>query len=108
MAFDFPVLVEVARPDGSQELVRVGTARRDGAGFVLDLGALRIGSPPPVAQQPSASMPAGGTVEELEYIANRARKTLADASKSRWHAQEKALLEQVELELQRFRQVTGS
>ena len=110
MAFDFPVMVEVARPDGSQELVRVGTARRDGAGFVLDLGALRIGTPPPASASlpPSASMPQGGTVEELEYIATRARKTLADASKSRWHAQEKALLEQVELELSRFKQAQGS
>lgn len=106
MAFDFPVMVEVARPDGSQELVRVGTARRDGAGFVLDLGALRIGTPP--VAQPSTAMPAGGTVEELEYIATRARKTLADASKSRWHAQEKALLEQVERELSRFKQTQGA
>ena len=97
MGFDFPVMVEVARADGSQELVRVGTARRDGAGFVLDLGALRIGTSPAGAlQQPSAK-------EELEYIAARARKTLADASKSRWHAQEKALLDQVELELSRMK-----
>ncbi len=102
MAFDFPVMVEVARADGSQELIRVGTARRDGAYFVLDLGSLRIGTPPPVAQPPSG-VPAAGTREELEYIATRARKTLADASKARWHAQERALLEQVELELSRFK-----
>ncbi len=95
MSPGLPVMVEVARPDGSQELVRVGTARRDGAYFVLDLGALRISSPQP-PPQPSAS-----TVEELEYIATRARKTLADPSKAKWHAQERTLLEKVELELQR-------
>lgn len=100
MAFDFPVMVEVARGDGSPELIRVGTARRDGAYFVLDLGALRIGTSAP---QPSTRVPAAGTREELEYIATRARKTLGDASKARWHAQERALLEQVELELSRFK-----
>ena len=42
-SIDLPVVVEVARPDGSQELVRVGTARRDGGHFVLDLSTLRIG-----------------------------------------------------------------
>lgn len=95
---DLPVVIEVARPDGSQELVRVGTARRDGGHFVLDLtGALRIGAPdgPPPPQ--------GGTIEDLEYIAARARRTLADTSKARWHAQEKDLLTQVERELLRLR-----
>ena len=68
-----PVIVEVARADGSQELVRVGTARRDGAFFVLDLLRVPIElprTPPPV---PSA------TVEDLESIAARARKTLAES-----------------------------
>ncbi len=94
---DLPVVVEVARPDGSQELVRIGTARRDGGCFVLDLGSLRISTPD--AMPP----PQGGTVEDLEYIAARARRTLADASKSRWHAQEKDLLTQVERELTRLK-----
>lgn len=102
MGLQLPVMVEIARPDGSAELVRVGTARRDGAYFVLDLGALRIGSGPP-----AAAGPVGGTVEELEYIAARARKTLADASKARWHEQERALLEQVEVELSRCKATPG-
>jgi len=94
MPTTLPVMVEVARDDGSQEFVRVGTARREGTYFVLDLGALRISWTP----QPA---PGGGTVEELEYIATRARKTLADPSKARWHDQERALLEKVEQELAR-------
>jgi hypothetical protein len=97
MAPSLAVMVEIARPDGERELVKVGTARRDGAYFVLDLGSLRIGTAPAAAAGP----PVAGTVEELEYIAARARKTLADASKSRWHAQERALLDQVEVELSR-------
>ncbi|MBS1151929.1 MAG: hypothetical protein H6Q89_3627 [Myxococcaceae bacterium] len=101
---DLPVVVEVARPDGSQELVRVGTARRDGGCFVLDLGALRISSTAAPFAAPTASPPAqGGTIEDLEYIAARARRTLADASKSRWHSQERDLLEQVEREMLRLK-----
>lgn len=102
MASSLPVMVEVAKPDGSQELVRVGSARREGSHFILDLSLLRIvGVPQPVVLP--ARPPPGSTLEELEYIATRARKTLADASKARWHAQEKVLLEQVEVELSRWK-----
>lgn len=119
MATDLPVVVEVAKPDGSQELVRVGTARRDGAYFVLDLSALRISpveepgrappyaprSPPTPAPPPAPQPPSiGGTTEDLEYIAARARRTLADPSKSRWHEQEKMILAEVERELERHRE----
>jgi len=101
MGVTLPVVVEVARPDGSSELVRIGTARRDGAYFVLDLKALRISTIE--TEQPAP----GGTVDELEYIAARARKTLSDASKSRWHEQERALLEKVEHELERRKSPAG-
>jgi len=107
------VLVEVEREDGSQEMVRVGTARRDGAAFVLDLSALRIApfeaapKPQPVAAAPaplaSPSERRGGSAEDLEYIAARARRTLSDASKARWHAMEREILRQVELELARLK-----
>lgn len=103
---DLPVVVEVARPDGSQELVRVGTARRDGGHFVLDLGALKISAITGTIVSSTATPPPaqGGTIEDLEYIAARARRTLADASKARWHAQERVLLQQVEVELARWRE----
>jgi hypothetical protein len=107
MAADLPVMVEVEQPDGSQGFVRVGTARRDGAYFVLDLGALKI-SPlelPVQATQVPMPAPTGGTVEDLEYIAARARRTLNDGSKARWHQQERALLNQVEEELTRLREL---
>jgi hypothetical protein len=101
---DLPVVVEVARADGSQELVRVGTARRDGGHFVLDLGALRISPIEAVSVSlPSAPPAQGGTIEDLEYIAARARRTLADTSKARWHTQERHLLDQVEREMVRLR-----
>lgn len=105
---DLPVVVEVARPDGSQELVRVGTARRDGGHFVLDLSTLRIRIDEQVTDSPEASPapfppPQAGTIEDLEYIAARARRTLADRSKSRWHLQEQDLLNQVEREMTRLK-----
>ena len=103
---DLAVVVEVARADGSQELVRVGTARRDGGHFVLDLNALRIH---PTESVTAAPPPApGGTIEDLEYIAARARRTLADTSKARWHSQERHLLEQVEREMLRLKALTGA
>jgi hypothetical protein len=108
-----PVLMQVRRPDGSQEFVRVGTARREGSGLVLDLATLRLnpngtvepGPVTPAAAKPAAlppRPPVAGTLEDLEYIASRARKTLADPSKARWHAQEREILRQAELELTRL------
>lgn len=94
---DLPVVIEVARADGSQEQVRIGTARREGEHYVV-----RFTAPHDVAM-PSQPPPQGGTIEDLEYIAARARRTLADTSKARWHAQEKDLLNQVERELSRLK-----
>lgn len=94
---ELPIVIDVMRPDGTQERVPVGTARRDGAVFVLDL--LRV--PPDVPRTPPPM--ASATVEDLESIAARARKTLADPSKIRWHRQESELLHRVERELARLR-----
>jgi hypothetical protein len=74
--FDLPLTVEVERSDGTHETVRI----------------VRVA---PVAP--------AGTVEDLEYIAARARRTLADPSKSKWHSQERDLLNRVEHELQRVK-----
>jgi hypothetical protein len=106
MAEELPVVVRVARPDGSHELVRVGTARRDGPHLVLELGALLINPPEQGATvQPLTPPVEGGTIEDLEYIAARARRTLGDSSKARWHAQERDLLRQVERELDRWKEL---
>jgi len=93
---ELPIVIDVLRPDGSQERIPVGTARRDGAVFVLDL--LRV----PDLTRPPAPV-ASATVEDLESIATRARKTLADPSKIRWHREESELLHRVESELARLR-----
>lgn len=44
---------------------------------------------------------AGATVQDLEYYANGARRSIADQSKARWHDKEKELLAAIEAELAR-------
>lgn len=111
MALEHPVVIEVQTEAGATEQVRVGTARRSGTGFVLELGALRIAAPVE-AGRPSPRLTAtppphgAGVTEELEYIAARARQTLADPSKERWHARERELLQLVEKEIARVRSAT--
>lgn len=124
----YPVTVAVRRPDGSVEQVRVGTAIKDGDGFVLQMGELRLGAPEPMAarQAPaygqSAPAPAysggaptvfppygrskgmpieGASMQDLEYYANGCRRTLNDPGKARWHEKERALLAVIEAEIQR-------
>ena len=126
----FPVTVAVRRPDGRVEQVRVGTAFRNGDGFSLKLGELSIGATPDAAAaapRRAASSGGGGgggggggagevfpnygrskggpivgaTMQDLEYYANGARRSLADPSKSRWHDKERQLLAAIEAEIAR-------
>ena len=129
----FPVTVAVRRPDGRVEQVRVGTAVRNGEGFTLKLGEMSIGSSPdaaPAAAPRRAYSPAAGggggggggdisvfpnygrskggpiqgaSMQDLEYYANGARRSLGDPSKSRWHDRERALLASIEAEIGRQR-----
>jgi hypothetical protein len=116
---DYPVYVTVARPDGRTEPVRVGTARREGDGFSLSLGELRIGGTPEAPARRSAPA-AGGMVfppygrskgqpvvgaalGDLEFYANGCRRTLNDPGKARWHEKERVLLAAIEAEIARQR-----
>jgi hypothetical protein len=45
----------------------------------------------------------GATMQDLEYYANGARRSLADPSKSRWHDKERSLLAAIEAEIARQR-----
>jgi hypothetical protein len=125
----YPVSVAVRRPDGRVEHVRVGTAYKHEDGFTLRMGELVIGGTPEAApaarRAPSgggASTGGGGdgavfpnygrskggpirgaTMQDLEYYANGARRSLNDPSKSRWHDKERALLAAIEAEIARQR-----
>jgi hypothetical protein len=130
MSEQYPVTVAVRRPDGRVEQVRVGTAVRTDEGFSLKLGELSIGGTPEAAPAPAARRASSGggggggggdvsvfpnygrskggpirgaTMQDLEYYANGARRSLADPSKSRWHDRERALLASIEAEIERQR-----
>ena len=48
----------------------------------------------------SKGMPvAGATMQDLEFYRNGCMRTLADASKSRWHEKERALLAAIDAEI---------
>ena len=120
---ELPVTVAVVRPDGAVEHVSVGTAVRHGEGFSLKLGEIEIGSakgaeprrrPPPSAagDAPSVFPPYGrskgapihgASIQDLEFYANGARRTLGDPSKARFHDKERILLGIIEAELARQR-----
>jgi hypothetical protein len=121
---ELPVTVAVVRPDGAVEHVRVGTAVRHGEGFSLKLGELEIASakageprrrPPPTGggDAPSVFPPYGrskgapihgASIQDLEFYANGARRTLGDPSKARFHEKERILLGVIEAELSRQRE----
>jgi hypothetical protein len=133
MSDRFPVFVSVTRDDGRTEQVRVGSALKTGDGFTIAFDTMTIGSTPMSAapraaasrQQSSAPSraPAGGgdgmllpnygrskgmpvsgaSLQDLEFYANGARRSLADPSKSRWHDKERQLLAAIEAEIARQR-----
>src|SRR3954468_10086055 len=101
MADQLAVWIEVQRPDGSTEKVRVGSATKAGDGFVLKLGELQVGGAGAPAAAPmrassagaggggggggdvfpnygrSKGMPIrGGSRQDLEFYANGAKRTL--------------------------------
>src|SRR4051794_8356981 len=97
----FPVSIAVRRPDGSVEQVRVGTAFKQGEGFLLKLELTISGSAEAASARPAA--PAGGSglvfppygrskgqpiygasLGDLDFYANGCKRTLNDPAKARW------------------------
>ncbi len=131
MSDRFPVWVSVTRDDGRVEQVRVGSAVKSADGFTVSFDAMTIGASPMAAAAPRAAparasssgaasrppagdgmllpnygrskgMPVvGASLQDLEFYANGARRSLADASKSRWHDKERQLLAAIEAEISR-------
>jgi hypothetical protein len=126
MAEQLAVFVEVRRGDGSMEKVRVGSATRDGDGFVLKLGELSMGAAPASSGfKPSGAFASGGgggdtsggvlpnygrskgmpirgaSMQDLEFYLNGAKRTLSDPGKARFHDKERQLMAQLEAEIAR-------
>jgi hypothetical protein len=127
MADQLAVWIEVKRSDGSMEKVRVGSATKDGDGFVLHLGELNIGgagAPAAAPMRASASAGGGGggggggevfpnygrskgmpirgaSRQDLDFYKNGAMRTLNDPGKARFHDKERGLLAAIEAEISR-------
>ena len=127
MAEQLAVFVEVRRGDGSTEKVRVGSATRDGDGFVLKLGEMTMSAAPASSGfRPSGAFSSGGggdssggvlpnygrskgmpirgaSMQDLEFYLNGAKRTLSDPGKARFHDKERQLMAQLEAEIARQR-----
>jgi hypothetical protein len=123
MADQLAVWIEVRRPDGSAEKVRVGSATKEGDGFVLRLGELQVGGAGAPAAAPTRASAGGGgggggevfpnygrskgqpirgaSRQDLEFYSNGAKRTLNDPGKARFHDKERQLLAALEAEMAR-------
>jgi hypothetical protein len=118
------VTMAIRRPDGSVENVQVGTAVRTGDVLTVTLEPMQVGAAGerPSAARGSASRStaggggvtvfpnygrsrgqpiAGASMQDLEFYANGARRTLNDPNKARFHDKERALLAAIEAEIAR-------
>lgn len=128
------VTVAVARPDGSLEHVRVGSAHKAGDHFevVFEPMSIRPEGAAPLRPAARAAAPArasggggggmvfppygrskglpvvGASLQDLEFYANGCRRTLGDPGKERWHDKERVLLAAIEAELARQRDGGGA
>lgn len=127
MSETFPVYVQVPSSDGLTQRVQIGVAQRQADGFLLQMGNWLIGNTPVAAPSrtsfSAASGPSGdvfpnygrskgapirgATLQDLEYYANGARRSLGDASKARFHDKERALLAAIEAEISRQQASSG-
>jgi hypothetical protein len=125
MSDSFPVVVEARVASGASELIRVGTATRTAEGFSLSLfpmaiqlegGAVKVSSPAPTSfssgGEPSIFPPygrskgqpiRGATMTDLEFYLSGSKRSLADASKERFHAKERLMVAALEAEMSRQR-----
>lgn len=111
-----PITLALTRKDGSIKRVRLGVALSGDDGLTLQvaeagLERLRealLERPAPEAAAPAmAAAGDSASIQELEVYAARARRTLADPSKARWHERERAVLAAIEEELARRRAAAG-
>ena len=107
----FVVTARTVGEGGEAKVVQIGTAVKTADGYALHLEEVSVGGVPVVyaqiaapASKPAAKAAAGKpSVEDLQAMAERARRNLADPRKAKWHDDERALLAEIESELERLR-----
>lgn len=116
MSKEFPVTVTLAT--GAK--VRIGTAVTTEEGFDLRFDVLSIGGTADAQRSRPSNGDFGGgggifpnygkskgapisgaSMQDLEYYANGARRSLGDPSKARWHDKERVLLAAIDAEIER-------
>ena len=105
-----PLVVRLME-DGQPRRVQVGQAFVTDTEVVLSLeplsfaleAAVTTDAEQDVAPQPSAPRP-GSRVGDLEWLAQRSRRVLADPRKRRWHGDVRAQLAEIEAELIRLKE----
>lgn len=106
-----PVVVHVDEP-GGRRAVRVGQALVTGSEVVLSLDALSLqlelpehATPiaAPEARTPASTVHVERRLSELEWLAQRSRRILADPKKVRWHEDSRQQLRQIEVEMDQLR-----
>ncbi len=105
-----PITVRTVGEDGQARVIQLGHAVRTADGFALHLEEVSVGGVPVLHAQvalqtvkPGRAAAGKPSLEDLEAMAERARRNLADPRKARWHDDERALLGEIESELERLR-----
>ncbi len=93
---EFPVVVMIKNEDGTESTLQLGTAWQHGEEWAVWLD-------PRLVDRPSRGLGRGADprLADLEYLAARARKTLDDPRRSKWHDEARAQLIQIEAEIDR-------
>jgi hypothetical protein len=86
---------------GEARLVPIGHALVSDREVVVSLEPLRVPLDAPSMANLTSVPPASGPLQDLERLAQRSRRVLADPRKARWHADARAQLASIEAELAR-------
>lgn len=106
-----PLVIRLVE-DGQPRRVQVGQAfvtddevvlSLEPLSFALEAGATTERPQGEVAPLPASPRP-GGRLGDLEWLAQRSRRVLADPRKRRWHGDVRAQLAEIEAELVRLKE----
>ncbi len=92
------LVVVIPQADGSEQRVRLGMAWQHGEDWSVWLDPTLVKRRPSLK---SGGFNADPRIADLEYLAARAKRTLEDPRRSKWHEEARNQLLQIEAEIQR-------